>query len=170
MKKFVTLLIPGLLWFQAGVAQSSFTDNTLKLTEPQPPARISDVAWINGYWTGKAFGGECEEIWSEPLGNSMTGSFKLVKDGKTSFFELLSIIEENQSLILRLKHFGPSLIGWEEKDKAVEFPLVKIEEDKAFFEGMTFQRKDRDHITVFLANEQKDGSVGELVFHYERKK
>ncbi len=169
MKKVLICFIWGMLGFHYTTAQESLTEHTLTLTGPQPPARISDAAWIHGYWLGDALGGQCEEIWSEPLGNSMMGSFKLVKNDQTSFFELLSIVEENQSLILRLKHFSPTLVGWEEKDEVLEFPLVKIEKDNLFFEGMTFQRKDRDHIAVFLANEQKDGNVGELVFHYKRK-
>ena len=68
-----------------------------------------------GHWQGEMFGGMAEEVWNPPSGNSMMGMYKLIKDGKTVFYEFFSIIEESNSLILKLKHFNPDMTGWEEK-------------------------------------------------------
>ena len=58
--------------------------NVLKFSEDMvsPQATLQDIAWISGYWRGEAFGGITEEMWSDPLGNSMMFSFKLVIDDK----------------------------------------------------------------------------------------
>ena len=71
-------------------------------------------------------------------------AFKLVKDNKVQFYEICTISEENGSLMLRIKHFNPDLKGWEEKDETVDFPLVKVDGQIAYFSGMTFQRKSED--------------------------
>ena len=67
----------------------SKAQNTIAFTEGNrsPKASLSDVSWIQGHWKGEAFGGITEEIWSPPLGDSMTFSFKLVVDNTVSFYE-----------------------------------------------------------------------------------
>jgi len=109
--------------------------NVLKLTEGKnsPKASLQDVSWISGYWRGEAFGGITEEIWSDPLGNSMMFSFKLVIDGKIQFYEVGGITEENNTLLLQLKHFHGDFKGWEKKDETVDFKLVKVEKDRVYF-------------------------------------
>jgi hypothetical protein len=47
----------------------------------------------------------------------MVGPYRGLKtDGSPVFNELLLLREEKGSLMVRLKHFDPDLIGWEEKD------------------------------------------------------
>lgn len=131
-----------------------------------PQASIEDVAWISGHWQGEAFGGITEEIWSPPMGNSMMCVFSLINDGKVDFYEIETITEEQGSLILRLKHFHGNLKGWEEKDETVDFPLVKIEGKKAYFEGMTFERISHQEMNIYVVIGQDDGSVKEMEFAY----
>ena len=129
---------------------------------------MEDFRWISGHWTGEALGGKFEETWSPPLGGEMMGMFKLVKDGKVAFYELLTIVPENESYVLRLKHFNQGLVGWEEKDKSVEFPFVSASPTKVVFKGLVFSRdtkfsRDRMKITVSL-----DGNKKPLVFNCKR--
>src|SRR5262245_8230702 len=83
------------------------TANTLRLAAGEKPAAatIADMAWYAGRWTGSGFGGENEEVWTPPNAGTMLGMYRLVKDGKPVFFELLTILEEQGSLLIRLKHF-----------------------------------------------------------------
>lgn len=152
-------------------SQTQYTLNTLKLDEGSIPqtAKIEDVAWIAGNWQGEAFGGIFQEVWSKPLGGSMMGMFKLVKDGKVSFCEILTISEESKCLILKLKHFNADLTGWEEKDEYLSFPLVKISSGEANFEGLTFRKIVENKIMVFLAVKNKDGTTDEVEFIYNRR-
>ena len=148
---------------------SGYAQNILTLEEEHNSrgATINDVAWIAGHWQGAAFGGIAEEIWSPPMGDAMVASFRLVAEGKTSFYEIETISEENNTLILRLKHFHANLKGWEEKDETVDFPLVKLEPNKAFFDGMTFEKVSENELNVYVLLKGKDGEQ-EMKFAYRR--
>jgi hypothetical protein len=151
-------------------AQEKLTERTFRLkagTKP-PPAAITDMAWLAGRWVGEALGGVSEEIWSEPSAGAMMGMYRLVRDGKTIFYELLTIVEQDGSLMLRLKHFNADLTGWEEKLKTIDFPLVARDGGAVHFEGMSFHPKGSDALTVYLAINQKDGTVREEAFSYKR--
>ena len=98
--------------------------------DKQLEPKLENIAWISGTWHGEAFGGKTEEIWSEPSGGSMMATFKLINEGKVTFYEIEIIREIENSLILQLKHFGSDLKGWESKDDTVDFPLKEITENK----------------------------------------
>jgi len=149
--------------------QERQTEHTVKLAPGQksPPATIADMAWLAGQWTGPAFGGLSEEIWSAPRDGVMMGMYRLVRDGQPVFYELLTIVEHEGSLLIRLKHFNPDLTGWEEKDRTVDFPLVAKAPGLIQFAGMTFE-PGGDRLTVHLAIGEKDGSIREQAFRYTR--
>ncbi len=131
--------------------------------------KLENIRWIAGNWKGEAFGGITEENWSEPSGGSMMATFKLISDGKVNFYEIETITEENNSLILRLKHFGNNLKGWEEKNETVDFPLIRVTKTKAIFEGMTFEQIDEKNMIVYVAIGQKDGSTAIVPFSYSKE-
>ena len=164
MKKTSLIIVVLLLCIITAQSQ-----NTLSLGEndTSPKADIKDVAWIAGHWQGEAFGGIAEEIWSPPLGNAMVASFRLIVDNQVSFYEIETITEENESLILRLKHFHANLIGWEEKDETVDFPLVKIERDKAYFSGLTFEKVSDKEMHVYVRISDEEGNQQEMKFPYK---
>jgi hypothetical protein len=150
--------------------QEPLTEHTRKLAAGQtpPPATIQDMAWLAGHWTGEALGGLSEEIWSPPRDGVMLGMYRLIRDGKPAFYEILTLAETGGSLMLRLKHFNPDLTGWEEKDQTVDFPFLGKAGALLHFEGMAFQPEGQEAVTVFLAIEQKDGTFREEVFRYRR--
>ena len=51
---------------------------------------------------------------------------------------------------MQLKHFDSNLKGWEEKEETIDFKLVKLEKDKAFFEGLTFQKVGEDELQIIV--------------------
>lgn len=159
-----TLLI--ILLFQVGIISAQ---ETLQLSEGQtsPNASLKDVAWIPGHWQGEAFGGLAEEIWSEPMGGSMMFVFRLVKDNEVSFYEVGHIQEVDNSIILQLKHFDKNLRGWEEKDETVDFRLVKLEKNKAYFEGFTIEKVSENQMNIWVLIESKN-SAEEVLFAYKR--
>jgi hypothetical protein len=148
---------------------SIFGQHTIKLTGSSPSASLDQVSWISGHWHGEAFGGVVEEVWTEPLGNSMMGSFKLVVDGQVSFYEICIIREIGETILFQLKHFNGDLTGWEEKGETVDFPLVKVEKDKVYFDQFTIERISNDemHFYVVISN---DGVEEEVLFKYYRDK
>lgn len=150
---------------------TAYSQNTLSIEKGKvsPIATIEDVAWITGHWRGEAMGGYIEEIWSPPLGGGMMGSFKLVVDDEVNFYELETITEENGSLILRIKHFDAALTGWEEKDETIDFPLVKLEEHKAYFDGLTFELVSYEELNIYVRMKGEDHDT-ESKFGYRRFK
>ncbi len=145
--------------------------HTLQLPEgaTSPKANLEDVAWIEGHWTGEAFGGTAEEIWSAPMGNSMMFVFRMVNDGKVSFYESGHIQQLDDSIILQLKHFDGDLKGWEERDETVDFKLVKLEPNKVYFEGLTMEKMGDDQMNVHVLIEER-GNAEEILFAYKRVK
>ncbi len=126
--------------------------------------------WLPGYWEGGGEKDKTEEIWSKAMGGSIMGSFKFYKGGEISFYEILTISEENGSIILRIKHFDKHLNGWEEKNEKVEMPLVKSEKDKVYFDGLTFERISKKRIVIHVLMENAPGKRREISFPYKLKK
>lgn len=158
MKRF--WLIAFLLLTITGASQ-----NTLEVDGEfiSPEAKLSDVSWIIGHWRGNAFGGKVEEVWLPPFGNSIVGTFKLVKENTIVFYEILTISEENNSLVLRLKHFDAKLNSWEEKDNPLQFSLVKITPTKVYFNGLTFEKVSILEMNVYIKDK-----LTELKFNYHK--
>lgn len=152
------------------LAQKGPTPNTLSLAPgaERPKAAIADLAWLQGHWQGEALGGTSEEIWSPPQAGGMMGMYRLIKDGKPVFYEILTLVEEEGSLTLKLKHFNADLTGWEEKAEVRAFKLVKLAPNQAHFEGMSFHRLDANNVLIYLAIDQKDGTAHEAEFRYRR--
>ena len=151
------------------IAQQAGQTLELPKGRTSPEATLYDVQWIQGHWTGEALGGQVEEIWSPPLGESMMGSFKLVQDDKVKFYEIITISEMEQTLIMRLKHFDSELKGWEEKEETVDFKLVKLTPGKVFFDGLTFEKISENEMNVYVRFES-DGQQSEGKFKYHRFK
>lgn len=152
--------------------QEKTTDNTLKLAEGQSgePATLADMAQLSGSWTGTGLGGVSEEIWSKPASGVMMGMYRLIKEDKPVFYEMLWAMEQNGTLIMRLKHFRPDLVGWEEKERTVDFRFVKKDGKRIYFSGLTFDFMNEKELTIYLALRQKDGTVKEEVFKMKRNK
>jgi len=164
MKKIALILF--LLAFFNSTAQ----DNTIKFIEgsTSPPATLEAVSWIAGHWKGEAFGGITEEIWSPPLGNSMMFSFKLVVKDKVVFYELGGITQVGETLLLQLKHFNADFKGWEEKDDTVDFKLVKVTENKVYFDQFTIEKISNNEINLYVVLAD-NGQEKEVKFNYKRQ-
>jgi hypothetical protein len=149
------------------IKKNSETTEIIEEIETLEPV-LENIAWISGNWKGEAFGGIVEENWSEPLGDSMMATFKLVIDNKVSFYEIEIIREIEDSLILQLKHFGGDLKGWETKDETVDFHLKEITADTVVFEGMTFERVSENEMNIYVDIQQEDATIETVKFNYKK--
>ena len=152
----------------SGAGQASVvpnTPNTVRLADgaARPAATVADLAWLTGAWPGEGLGGAVDEAWSAPAGGAMVGHFRLVKDGKPVFYEILTILEREGSVEIRLKHVNADMTGWEEKHAFTTFRLAKLEAGAAWFNGLTFKRIDGDRMEIYLA--LRAGATGELTEH-----
>ena len=93
------------------------------------------------------------------------GMFRHFKaDGSVNFYEFYVIAEHEGSLTQRLKHFSLPLSSWEEKDEFVEFPLVAIEENAVYFDGLSYVLGDDGGLTVGVRIDEGRNAF----FRYER--
>jgi len=161
--------IAGLALFLATPASASETRQAPEGHVP-PKASIDSLAWLAGHWSGTGIGGHpAFETYSPPGGGTIVGHFaQLESDGSIAFSEYVHIDETNGSLVYRLKHFNRDLTGWETKDEVVSFPLIAIEGDAAYFDGLTIRREGETGLVTAVTIKRKDGSMAELVFRYEK--
>lgn len=110
--------------------------------------KLARIGWMQGSWTAAVEGDYLDEFWSPPHDDSMIGMFRWSKKGTLWMCEMLSIVAEGDNIVLRVKHFDRSLVGWEEKDKAITMPLVRQSADESIFE--TSEKPDAKAQTVRL--------------------
>ncbi len=109
-----------------------------------PPATLDQMDWLVGQWMGDGIqGAPAMESWLPPTGGTMVGTFvQETTEGEIMFTEHLYLMQEDGSLVLRLKHFNADLTGWEEKDDMLTFRLVAIEPCAAYFNALTLRCAD----------------------------
>lgn len=154
-----------------GLMSVSFLANAQDAeTKPEKKEHtIEDFAWIAGHWTGEAMGGAFEETWNPPFGGTMVGMFKFVSEDEVGFYEIMTIVKEDDSWLLRLKHFDKSLVGWEEKDESMEFPFVRLSDTEIIFDGLKFLKKD-DNTMHILVTTKEGNKVQALKFVCQRNR
>lgn len=155
----------------AVVAQIQNTEHTYKSGDAErPPATLADVAWLTGSWKGTAFGNSFEEVWNPASAGSMVGMFKVFdeKDG-VSFYELMLLVEHDDSLVLKVKHFTEDFVAWEDKPDYISFPLVKLEQNAIHFSGLSFYKDGQNKITGYIALKNSAGEINEEKLSYIRR-
>ncbi len=137
-----------------------------------PPADLSQMEWLVGQWSGAGIGGApAMESWLPPTGPTMVGTFVQQiagEDGSPSimFTEHMYLMQEEGTLVLRLKHFNADLTGWEEKDGMLTFRLVAIEPCAAYFNALTLRCADADKPGEGLVAAVRMQSGAELGFQF----
>jgi hypothetical protein len=160
--------------FLAGIAAPFDAPENTDSQRPVP--ELKELSFMAGRWTAKSEWGDMEESWSEPLGNSMMCSYRCVKNGKVVFYEFIVIEQTPTGPVMKLRHFSPGNIGWEDKDKPYEYPLMFLESDRARFErpdkktALTFHRTGPNKMLVILEREDKDGKWVQDEFDYTLSK
>jgi hypothetical protein len=135
---------------------------------------LSEFAWLEGKWLGNWGPRIAEEIWLEPRAGEMTGLFRVTENDKTLVLELYSLLETPNGIEMRLRHFTPSLVPWEQSAISV-LKLVSFDKDAVFDNAgagqpnrQTLIRVDPD--TYLLRTEIASGDdnkqVTEIRFHH----
>ena len=82
------------------------------------------------------------------------------------FTEHMYLVEEEGTLVLRLKHFNEDLTGWEEKNDMLTFRLVAIKECAAYFQALTLRCADAERPGEGLVAAVRMQSGKELIFKF----
>jgi hypothetical protein len=135
---------------------------------PPQVATIEDAAWLAGRWVGTGFGGQMEETWAPPVGGQMVGHFRYWRDGQPQFYEIMMMdVVAGQGVRMRVKHFNPDFVGWEDKDGWVEFEPIAAGPDALVFNGLTIRRESETRIVMTIRLRRGD-AVEEEILRFER--
>jgi hypothetical protein len=143
-------------------------------TSQAPAASIQSLAFLSGTWTEDSPDGHEEEYWSKPIGSSIVGTYRVVKDGSAVFYEFWAIESEASHLVFKMKHFNQGLVGWEEKADMVRLTTsVSGPHDVLFSNAdgsltLRYQRSGEELTSTLRRT--KDGKTKEDVFHLHRLK
>lgn len=136
-------------------------------TAPQVSAEdqrvIESASWLAGRWVGEGLGGELEETWAPPHSGQMVGHFRLVRGGVVSFYEILLLDVVDGGLRMRVKHFNPDFVGWEERDGWHAFNPVSVSADTLSFSGLTLRRVGDDALEIAITLRYQDGVREEIL-------
>ena len=162
-----------MLVFGASCAVSASAQETRVASDgAQPPAAtLADLPWLIGQWSGEGIdGAPAMESWLPPTGPVMVGTFvQQTAQGGVMFTEHMYLMEEEGTLVLRLKHFNADLTGWEEKDEMLTFRLVAMEECAAYFRALTLRCADSEKPGEGLLAAVRMKSGRELIFNFARQ-
>lgn len=135
-----------------------------------PPATITDLWWLEGLWQGEGIeGAPATESWLPPIGSTMVGTFvQQNPEGTILFTEHMYLMEEGDSVVLKLKHFNADLTAWEDKAGMVTFRLLSAEFCAAYFSGLTLRCDGNDKLVVAVRMKSDQPEPKELLFRFDR--
>jgi hypothetical protein len=144
----------------AAFALPAYAQNRVQ-PEPPPTAEqvrvIESASWLAGRWIGEGLGGQIEETWSTPASGQMVGHFRLVRNGVVAFYEICLLDVVDGGLRMRVKHFNPDFVGWEERDGWHAFDPVSVSEDTLSFDALALRRVADDALEIVLSIRYADG-------------
>jgi hypothetical protein len=107
---------------------------------------IQSLRFMEGVWQSEEGDTRGEERWSLTSANTLAGSAWEAKGGAMAFAEALSIVPQDGTIQMRLRHFDGGLQhAWEEKDSPMIFQLARCDTSSAVFDGTG--DKAGEHIT-----------------------
>ena len=148
-------------------------------TTPIPPVAINALEWMSGSWIEEAEHRRCDEIWSSPDADTLMGMFRWISEEDVSFYEFMVIKPTEEGVELHVKHFHPTLVAWEERERFQAFVLAEVNDQRAVFAAkhtdedpetetgwVIYELADDDRLTVRLIEASGEAK---LTFVYERE-
>ena len=125
-----------------------------------------DLSWLTGNWRGLHGTDMIDEHWSATGAGALMGMFRWERNGQVWFYEFMTLEPHAGGLVLRIKHFYPGLLGWEEKDSAAELPLVQLTNHEAVFlqrhaetpTWLVYRREGNDRLIAYFDSAETPAS------------
>ena len=97
---------------------------------------IESLEFLSGTWRGETADSIIEETWLPPEEGNLTGVFRMTGDGRVQLVEIMTLTEEEDGLVYRLRHFNTALVPWKsEADGPMQSSaVVLVDEDSVRFE------------------------------------
>lgn len=108
----------------------------------QAGVTLADCAFLAGAWKGAMGDDRVEEHWTAPDGTNILGMFRWMDaGGAPNVCEILTISEEADGVILRLRHFDGTLTGWASETAPMTLRLAEASAGKAVFRAVESEKK-----------------------------
>lgn len=139
-------------------------------------ASLSDFTWLEGTWRGPGPGGSVAEIhYMAPRAGVLPSIFRLERDGRVLVLETITLVEEEDALMLYVRHFSPALEAME-KERPLTLRLVGREGDTFLFENVyeenprrsELERTGPDSFRSWSELLRNDGTTSEIEVEYTR--
>ncbi len=84
--------------------------------------------------------------------------FKMISDNKVSCYEFGQIIEKDKTIQLQIRHFSGDLKPWE-NEKPENFNFIKIEDNKLYFDGITYEKVGDKILNIYVYFEESKEEI-----------
>ena len=138
-------------------------------TTPLAADSLEQLNWMSGAWIEETPLRRCEEIWSTVDAHTLMGMFRWISDDDVSFYEFMVIKVTDAGVELHVKHFHPTLVAWEEKERFQAFILTELQAHRSVFAAiqdpeesevtggwLTYELTDDNHLEVCLIEANED--------------
>lgn len=177
MKKSAWLITAALAVVPISCAQNSAQTEApievvfLEADQDAPAAALSQISWMSGRWQSEAtptsFSGGGEHVILEARDGQMPGLVRVMtREGGYMLFELSSFMEVDGTLTYRNRHFAPDLVAWQPPEEFVDRRLVAIDDNAAYFDGITFVNRGPTEMGVAFVLTGDDGAQTKYTVDY----
>lgn len=121
---------------------------------------ISDIRFIEGSWKAVAGDRSIDAVWSKPTGESMVGYVRVMKEDKVVLYELFAFEQTKNGLVALVRHFGPGLVSWEEKENPNHYDFLEAGNGQALFEKqgeatrVRYEKRSNDEFAIVIGKQQ----------------
>lgn len=98
----------------------------------------------------------------------MTGLFRLLHGDRLVLTEHMAIDTLDGRPTMRVRHFSPDFVAWEEKSESVAFPLIRAEQGAIYLDGLTIRASGPDGLVFHLLMTDGEGVSREEIIRYRR--
>src|SRR5690606_5612095 len=100
-----------------------------------PAAKVTDLAWMTGTWSGALGPNTLEENWTAPANGSLGSLVRMTGPNGVAMWEVITIEEKNGSLEMRIQQWGA---GSEPRSpSAQKMELAEIGDKRVKFNAVT---------------------------------
>ena len=116
---------------------------------------VSSLTWMTGSWSGTMGENSVEEIWTEPTGNSIQASVRIISNNATIVHEVVVINQSSEGISLYLQQWDST---FQPLNPAVTMQMVEQTEnsisfaggENAMFDRLTYRRSAEDQFEIAI--------------------
>lgn len=143
---------------------------TLSHSQSSPTPTSFD--FLTGTWKTEHKWGDMTEIWSTVEGENLMCTFRCINDNKVIFYEWIIIESSPSGPVMKLRHFNPGSIAWEDKEHPHTYHLVSSTANQCVFESadkstrISYERVSPTNLVSYLEKKDENGKKVKETFDY----